>query len=29
VFNGSRWRGLIQPKVRDFIRQRQRAIARS
>jgi poly(3-hydroxybutyrate) depolymerase len=28
VFNGSRWRGLIQPKVRDFICQRQRDIAR-
>lgn len=27
VFNGSRWRSLIQPKVRDFIRTQRRAVA--
>jgi poly(3-hydroxybutyrate) depolymerase len=26
VFNGSRWRTLIQPQVRDFIRARRRAV---
>lgn len=27
VFNGSRWRNLIQPQVRDFIRAQRRAAA--
>ena len=27
VFNGSRWRGLIQPKVRDFIAEHRRTVA--
>lgn len=27
VFNGSRWRNLIQPKVRDFIRAQRREVA--
>ncbi len=27
VFNGSRWRSLIQPQVRDFIRAQQRKVA--
>jgi poly(3-hydroxybutyrate) depolymerase len=27
VFNGSRWRSLIQPQVRDFIRAQRRAVA--
>ena len=26
VFNGSRWRKLIQPQVRDFIRAQRRAV---
>ncbi|MFT6887712.1 MAG: poly(3-hydroxybutyrate) depolymerase, partial [Paracoccaceae bacterium] len=26
VFNGSRWRQHIQPRVRDFIRAQQRAV---
>jgi poly(3-hydroxybutyrate) depolymerase len=25
VFNGSRWRGMIQPEIRDFIRAQRRA----
>ena len=27
VFNGSRWRKLIQPQVRDFIRAERRPVA--
>jgi poly(3-hydroxybutyrate) depolymerase len=27
VFNGSRWRNLIQPQVRDFIRAQRRTVA--
>jgi poly(3-hydroxybutyrate) depolymerase len=27
VFNGSRWRTIIQPKVRDFIREHRRDVA--
>jgi poly(3-hydroxybutyrate) depolymerase len=26
VFNGSRWRNLIQPEVRDFIRAQRRSV---
>jgi poly(3-hydroxybutyrate) depolymerase len=27
VFNGSRWRKLIQPQVRDFVRDQRRPVA--
>jgi poly(3-hydroxybutyrate) depolymerase len=27
VFNGSRWRELTQPKVRDFIRAHRQKVA--
>ena len=26
VFNGSRWRGLIEPQVREFIRAQRRPV---